>query len=228
MAAGATGTATANVPTPLNQAPGSITDVAVVTWQDRNGNIYGPISSTSFTTNIVAGHPEGYLTLVGPPAGAPQILGAAATFTATALDGLGNPVPNLSVSFAIAGVNGQTVSVLTGADGTASFSYDGPNLGRDTVTATATINGPALQASVPTLTWAATATGTTPCTGRDTPLDVMLVIDASPSMFTDDQISAAEAATNSFIGDLDLSIDQVGSVIFSARCWMEQSIRKWA
>ena len=102
---------------------------------------------------------------------------------------------------------------MTAADGTASFSYDGPNLGTDSATATATINGPPLQASVSGLVWASSVGP--PCAGRSTPLDVMLVIDASPSMFTHDQIDAANAATNSFIGDLDFTVDQVGSTVFS-------------
>src|SRR5690348_2974897 len=71
-----------------------------------------------------------------------------------------------------------------------------------------------LTATVPTFAWASSI-AQPPCTGRDTPLDVMLVIDASPSMFTDDQIEAANAATNAFLGDLDPSKDQAGSIIFS-------------
>ena len=34
-------------------------------------------------------------------------------------------------------------------------------------------------------------------------------------MFTDDQIDAANAATNTFINDLDFTVDQVGSIVFS-------------
>ena len=212
IAAGTTLPATFGAASPVGQTPGPYADQAVVTWQDRNGNIYGPLSS-AFTTNLAAGHPEGYLTLLATGAGGPQIIGAAVTLTATALDQFGNPVANLPVSLVISGVNGRSVPLVTGADGTASFSYDGPNLGSDTAKVTATINGPTLQASVPAFTWASSVGP--PCTGRTTPLDVMVLLDASPSMFTDDQIDAANAATNSFINDLDFTVDQVGSIVFS-------------
>lgn len=212
VAPGATGTATVSAASPIGQSSGPYTDQVALTWQDRNGNVYGPISS-SFTTTLAAGHPEGYLTLVANGGGAPQIIGTPLTLTATALDGLGHPVPNLPVQLVISGVNGQTVPLVTGADGTATFSYNGPNLGRDTATVTATINGPTLQASVPAVTWATTVGP--PCTGRTTPLDVMLVIDDSPSMFTEDTVQAAKTASDTFLADLDLTIDQVGGVVFS-------------
>ena len=76
-----------------------------------------------------------------------QILGTSVTLTATALDSLGHPVAGLPVQLVIAGSNAQTVPLVTGADGTASFTYDGPNLGADTATVTATINGPTLTAT---------------------------------------------------------------------------------
>ena len=39
-----------------------MTDIAAITWQDRNGNVYGPLT-TSYTGTINAGHPEGYLSV---------------------------------------------------------------------------------------------------------------------------------------------------------------------
>ena len=39
---GTTGTATVNAASPVGQTPGPYTDAARVTWQDRNGNVYGP------------------------------------------------------------------------------------------------------------------------------------------------------------------------------------------
>ena len=211
IAAGATGTATVNAASPLGQAPGPYSDQVAVTWQDRNGNVYGPLAS-SFTTNLTAGHPEGYLTLSTSGVTAAQILGSSVTLTATALDSLGHPVAGLPVQLVITGSNGQTVPLVIGPDGTASFTYDGPNLGADTATITATINGPTLQASVPAVTWS-TQVGT-PCTGRGTPLDVMLLVDNSPSMFTEDTVAAAKAAAAAFIGDLDPALDQVGGTVF--------------
>ncbi|HVV50676.1 MAG TPA: kelch repeat-containing protein, partial [Polyangia bacterium] len=212
LAASATANVTMNAPTPLGQAPGSFTDDATLTWTDRNGNLYGPVDS-AFTTNVSAGHPEGYLTIVATPGGTPQVLGQPETFTVTALDGLGHPAPNIAAQLVITGANAQTVSLVTGADGTTSFTYDGPVLGQDSVTVSATINGPTLTASVPTFTWASSVGA--PCTGRGTPLDAMLVIDGSPSMFTDDQIDAANTATDAFINDLSFPLDQIGSIVFS-------------
>src|SRR6185312_8268555 len=60
--AGATRTGALQAPTPLDRPPGSMTDVAAVTWQDKNGNVYGPVSG-SFTMNVLPSHPEGYLSL---------------------------------------------------------------------------------------------------------------------------------------------------------------------
>src|SRR6185369_14751018 len=68
--------------------------------------------------------------------------------------------------------------------------------------------------SIPSFVWASSDTAP-PCTSRGTPLDVLLVLDASPSMFTDDQADAASAAANAFMGDLDPALDQVGAVVFS-------------
>ena len=212
IAVGGSGTASINAASPLGQAPGAYTDQASVTWQDRNGNVYGPISST-FTTNLGVGHPEGYLTLSASGVTAAQIIGTSATLTATALDALGNPVANLPVQLVITGSNPQTVPLVTGADGTATFTYDGPNLGTDSAKVTATINGPTLQATAQGINWA-TSVGA-PCTGRATPLDVMLVVDGSPSMFSEDTVVAAKAAAAAFINDLDLSRDQVGGTVFS-------------
>src|SRR6185312_14366311 len=106
-----------------------------------------------------------------------------------------------------------TISAVTGADGTASFTYDGPNLGTDAVTATATINGPPVQSSPLNLTW--TSSVGTPCTSRATPLDVVIVIDGSPSMFSDDQITMAQAAADALVADLDFTRDQVAGILFS-------------
>ena len=94
IAAGGNAAGTVNAASPLGQTPGPYTDEVAVTWQDRNGNVYGPISST-FTTNLAVGHPEGYLTLSATGAGGTQIIGSPVTLTAKALDQFGNPVPDL-------------------------------------------------------------------------------------------------------------------------------------
>ena len=43
VAAGGSATATVNAASPVGQTPGPYTDQAIVTWQDRNGNVYGPV-----------------------------------------------------------------------------------------------------------------------------------------------------------------------------------------
>ncbi len=209
----ATGTATVNAATPLGQTPGPVTDIASVTWKDRNGNPYGPVDSNGFTIGITAGHPEGYLTLSVPLPGSPQPLGTPLTLTATALDSLGHPAPGVTVHLAITGINAQTADIVTGADGTAAFSYNGPGLGQDHAILTATINGPAIQSNTVGITWVTEAGP--PCTGRTTPLDVVLIVDGSPSMLTDDEVGTAQAAADSLINDLNFSEDQVGAVFFS-------------
>jgi RHS repeat-associated protein len=206
----ATATATINAGSPISQTPGPYTDVATVTWKDANGNAYGPVSS-SFTTSLTSAYPEGYLTLVAS-GGAMEILGSTITLTATALDQFGTPVASQPISLAIAGSNAQTIPLVTGPDGTASFSYSGANLGTDTATVTATVNGRTLTASASAVVWAADVGA--PCASRSTPLDVMMLIDDSPSMFSPDTVAAAKAATATFIGNLDPTRDQVGGSVF--------------
>ena len=217
VAAGTTGTATIRAAAPIGQSPGPYTDLATVSWQDRNGNVYGPVSS-SFTTALAVGHPEGYLTLVASGVTPAQLLGTSVTLTATALDSTGSPVVGLPVQLVIAGSNPQTVPLVIGADGTASFTYDGHNLGADRATVTATINGPTLTASAPAITWS-TQDGT-PC-NQATPLDVMMLVDDSPSMFSEDTVAAVKAATTALINDLHSGVDQVSGSAFMANAVLD-------
>ena len=212
VAPGATGSATVRAASPVTQTPGPYTDEVAVTWKDPNGNSYGPLTS-DFTTTLTTGHPEGYLTIAASGAGGPEILGTPTVLTATAIDGSGNPVANLPVHLAIVGANAQTASLVTGADGTATFSYNGPREGQDIATVSATINGPLLQAGTPVLTWASSVGA--PCVGRATPLDVMMVVDGSPSMFNDNTVLTAQAAADAFIGDLNPNTDQIAAVVFN-------------
>ena len=195
---------------PPSTPAGPLTDDAKITWTDRNGNVYGPLGA-SFTTNLLAGHPEGYLLLsaasVLPEHGTTDVI------TATAEDSVGNPVPGVSVHFVVSGFDPKTVDLVTGPDGTASFSYSATNLGKDSVVATGTVTTVPVTATMD-LNWVSSVSGT-PCVGRGTPFDVMLVVDGSPSMFTGDTVAAAQAASDTFINDLDLSIDQIATVTFS-------------
>jgi RHS repeat-associated protein len=210
VAAQQSGTLTASVATSVSRPPGPFADSLSITWKDRNGDVYGPVDA-SFTTNLQAGHPEGYLFLASGSI-EPALLGTSKTLTATLEDGNGNPVAGKVIQFGVAGVNAQTVSITTGADGTASFSYSGANLGVDSITATGTVTGVPLTSTIAQVSWV-TSVGT-PCTGRATPLDIVLVIDGSPSMLGD-KIEAARTASKAFVDQLDPTQDQVAVVAFS-------------
>jgi len=51
LAPGASASASSSFPVPISQAEGDLTDTASVTWNDANGNAYGPLTS-SFTTKV--------------------------------------------------------------------------------------------------------------------------------------------------------------------------------
>jgi RHS repeat-associated protein len=211
VAAGASGTATVSAPTPLGRPGGPMTDVVAVTWQDKNGNAYGPVTS-SFTTALAAGHPEGYVSISGAT-NFPDLTGSTKTLTVTALDSLGNPAAGVTVHVAVTGVNPQAADLTTGANGTAAFSFSGTNLGVDTVVASGTITT-ALVTSAPVEVQWATSVGT-PCTGRATPLDVVIAIDSSGSMELDGKIQGAKASSKAFVDTLDFTRDQVAVVDFN-------------
>jgi RHS repeat-associated protein len=210
VTAGTTGTLLASVATSLSRPPGSLTDNLSISWKDRNGDVYGPIDA-SFSTTMQAGHPEGYLLLAGASV-EPALLGTSKTLTATIEDGNGNPVAGKAIQFAVTGVNAQTMTITTGADGTATFTYSGANLGTDSVSATGTVTGVPLTSTIAQVQWV-TSVGT-PCAGRTTPLDIVFVIDGSPSMFGD-TLTAVQTSTKSFIDQLDFSQDRVAIVEFS-------------
>ena len=198
-----------------------MTDTVAVTWSDRNGNVYGPMTG-SYTGTINAGHPEGYLSLKADT-DVTDAIGFDKPLTATALDPYGNPAPGVVVHFAATGVNPQTSDVTTGADGKATFNMTGTTMGNDTVVVSATITTSLITLPPITVKWG-TANGA-PCTGRTTPLDVVLVIDASGSMVlepyaglvpTTGKLEAAQAAGNRFIDNLTSSRDQVSLVTFRA------------
>jgi RHS repeat-associated protein len=221
VSAGATGTATFKAGSALERSPGPMTDVATLTWQDRNGNVYGPLSA-SFTNASTPGHPEGYLSLAALAPDVPHLVGATKELTVTALDPYGSPAPGVSVHFVVTGPHAQTTDIVTGADGKATFSYQGAVIGVDKAVATATITTTVVTTNTLEIQWA-TAVGTA-CTGRATPLDVMLVVDVSASMAleppysiasaTSGKLEAALVAANRFIDNLSPTRDQVGLVVF--------------
>lgn len=111
----------------------------------------GPCCDRSLTMAIVNTATYGV-----PPSGSLHITrtatgnastGTAETFTVTALDAAGDPIPNLPVVLTVRGVNTQEVpaagqpSILTNASGVAQFSYTGYNTGYDAVQAMAWAQG---------------------------------------------------------------------------------------
>ena len=210
LAPGQSATATLFAASPLDRPPGPATDEAAVTWADRNGNVYGPVHS-SFTTSLLAGHPEGYLSLAGETGS--DLPGETAELTATVQNGLGQPVAGVTVHFTVTGPNATSGNVVSDAAGQAVFTYSGgAAYGTDTIIASATPISAPLQSAPVHRIWA--QPNGTPCTGRKDPLDVLLVIDASPSMATDQRYRAAEAAAGAFIDNLDPVRDQVGAIVF--------------
>ena len=87
------------------------------------------------------------------PGVATNPLGATHTVTATVQNAIGQPVPNTTVQFTVAGSVNTTGSCTTDANGECSFSYQGPTLpGQDAITGCAGTNG-APPCGTATKTW---------------------------------------------------------------------------
>jgi RHS repeat-associated protein len=69
------------------------------------------------------------------------IQGQSLSLTVSALDSVGNPVPNLPVSLQVFGANAHALSGTTGLNGLVTFSYVGLSPGADSVQANAFISG---------------------------------------------------------------------------------------
>jgi RHS repeat-associated protein len=213
VAAGQAGAAALAVPIPLDRPAGAMTDVASVSWQDRNGNSYGPLTSR-FTTSVRAGLFQGEILLAGDT-GLPDLVGQPKTLTATVLDPNGAPVPSLAVHLAITGPNARSLDGVTDGAGTAAFTYTGANKGTDSAVATATIVASPVSSNTAHVDWVTANPDVPACTGRAIPLDVLLVIDASSSMEDEGKIAAAKKGAKSFVDLLDFSRDQVGVESFA-------------
>src|SRR5216684_3341534 len=151
LAVGQAGSAQATFAVPVTQTPGDLTDTAAVTWQDANGNTYGPVSS-SFTTNVKSSLANARLTLAPATAG-PNPLGTSQTLTATLLDSNGQPIPGKAVTFNVTGANPGTGSATTDASGHAVFTYVGANPGNDVAQATVTAPGVTLNSNTASISW---------------------------------------------------------------------------
>lgn len=79
-------------------------------------------------------------TLILSPALDTTTVGIRHTTTATVLDALGQPVPGVTVRFAVSGANGTGDSCVTFANGQCTFMYTGFNAGTDDIVAYADTN----------------------------------------------------------------------------------------
>src|SRR5262249_5312865 len=68
-------------------------------------------------------------------------IGTSQLFRIDALDGSGQPVPNLPITLGVFGANTQQLTATTDSTGIARVGYAGATPGTDTVTATAFISG---------------------------------------------------------------------------------------
>jgi uncharacterized repeat protein (TIGR01451 family) len=153
LAAGAGATAQASYAIPANQPAGNLTDTAAVTWQDANGNAYGPVSS-SYTTAINNSLVGATLSL-SPKSAGPILTGNAQALQATLLNRFSLPVANRAVTFTVTGVNPTTGTATTDANGVAVFTYTGAHVGQDAVLASVPSTSPALQSNTATVSWVA-------------------------------------------------------------------------
>jgi RHS repeat-associated protein len=149
--AGGTASAVATFPVPPGQPAGALTDTAALSWQDANGNVYGPVSS-SFTTQVANALAGAKLTLA-PPAAGPDPVGSSQKLTATLIDRNNAPIANQVIAFAVTGANPSTLNVTTDAAGTASLTYSGANPGTDVVQATAGSGATALPSNTASVVW---------------------------------------------------------------------------
>ena len=166
LQAGASGSAQALFPIPAAQPDGSLTDTAAVTWQDANGNGYGPLSS-SWTTQVHSTLAGATLTLAPASAG-PDVTGTSQTLQATLVDRTGKPITNQAIGFAVTGANPTSGSTTTDANGVAPFTYTGNNNGIDQVQATVSSGSVTLQSNTSAVNWVTpiTTVSTTSVTGR--------------------------------------------------------------
>jgi RHS repeat-associated protein len=166
LAAAATGSATSTYQIPATEPPGPLTDTATVTWADRNGNTYGPLSA-SFTTTVKTAFFGSKLSLAPANAG-PDPVGGSQSLTATFTDASGNPIVGQTITLSVTGANPTTATVTTGPAGTATFSYSGTVAGADVAQASFTQGSLLVQSNTSNITWISpvATVGTTPAQGN--------------------------------------------------------------
>jgi RHS repeat-associated protein len=136
---------------------------STATGTDSLAATIGLLGGSSLSSNPVTATWTSPLTFSLAPLTVSQPVGTAATFTATLLDGLGQPVPNVAVTFTVgSGPDaGTTAQATTGAGGQAVFTFTGSAPGADLVQATAGTGTGALVSNPATAVWTAIPTAVT-------------------------------------------------------------------
>jgi RHS repeat-associated protein len=170
LAPAANASASASFSVPSGQPAGSLTDTASLSWQDANGNAYGPVSS-SFTTTVSNNLAGASLTLSPANAG-PDVVGATQSFSAVLLDRNGSAIANQAVTLDITGANPTSQAASTNSSGGVSFSYSGANHGIDQVQASVISGALTLQSNTVSVSWIAPVVpaSTTVVTGQFYPV----------------------------------------------------------
>ena len=146
--------ATSSFVIPLAQLSGSLFARVAVTWTDGTNNSYGPVLSTASTSIAqVAVFLQNDTFTTAPAAPGPYIASTPQTFIATLTDPTGVPVPGITVSFNANGANTSSGSATTGANGTASFTYTGVNVGIDNVQASINLGAALLTTNGVPVSW---------------------------------------------------------------------------
>ncbi len=154
LAAGGTAQASAAYAIPVSATSGPTEDTAVLTWQDANGNTYGPLrasTSVNVRSNVLAG---AVLRLTVTPNGL-EPTGSTRVLTAVLTSSAGDPVANQHVTATITGANPETLDATTDATGTVDFTVAGSNAGADNATAYVGPAGYGVQSGSVSYTWLA-------------------------------------------------------------------------
>jgi RHS repeat-associated protein len=110
-------------------------------------------TQTHVTWNYQTNLPNNGTLVLSPNSPQTPTLGQSQTFTVEALDGSGNPVPNVPVVLLVSVANTLQLAATTNSSGIATFSYNGATAGTDTVEANTIINGTAAFSNLTTVTW---------------------------------------------------------------------------
>src|SRR6266851_5561497 len=106
------------------------------------------------------------------------IQGQSLALTVSAMDGAGNPVPNLPLLLQVTGANTQTLNGTTGLNGLATFTYVGLSTGNDSVQASAFIGGLRALSNIGAVKWSApggTGNALAPAITNPSPADGTIV-----------------------------------------------------